>query len=119
MDNNLNTIEHINPSKHSGMVVVAYILTALGYFTLLSTGIVGLILAYIKRSDVRGTYLEGHCTLLIKVFWWSTVWYVLGWLLFITIIGIPVAWLIWVISYVWTAYKLIKGFLRIHAEQVV
>jgi uncharacterized membrane protein len=119
MDNHSNTIENINPSKHSGMVVVAYILTALGYFTLLSTGIVGLILAYIKRSDVRGTYLESHCALLIKVFWWSTIWYVLGWLLFITIVGIPLAWLVWGVSYVWTAYKLIKGFLRIHAEQTV
>jgi uncharacterized membrane protein len=120
MDNyTRNNTNPINPAKHSGMVVVAYILTALGYFTLLSTGIVGLILAYIKRGDVRGTYLESHCTLLIKVFWWSTVWYVIGWIFAVTVIGLVIAWPIWVISYVWTAYKLIKGFLRIHAEQAV
>jgi uncharacterized membrane protein len=117
MDN--NTIDNVNPAKHSGMVVVAYILTALGYFTLLSTGIVGLILAYIKRGDLKGTYLESHCNLLISVFWWSTIWYVLGWILFVTVLGIPFALMVWGVSYVWTAYKLLKGFLRIHAEQAV
>jgi uncharacterized membrane protein len=111
MSNELNTV---NPSKHSGMIVVAYILIALGYFTALSTGIVGLILAYIKRGDVQNTYLKSHCDLLVSVFWWSTIWYVLAW-----VVLIPVAWLIFAVSYVWTAYKLIKGFLRIHAEQAV
>jgi uncharacterized membrane protein len=116
MSKELNTV---NPSNHSGMIVVAYILIALGYFTALSTGIVGLILAYIKRGDVQNTYLESHCDWLISVFWWSTIWYVLAWALVFTVILIPVAWVIFAVSYVWTAYKLIKGFLRIHAEQAV
>jgi uncharacterized membrane protein len=112
-------IQTISTSKHSGIVVVAYILIALGYFTALSTGIVGLIIAYLKRGDLKGTYLESHCTLLIRVFWWSTIWYALAWILAFTVIGIPLALLVGGISYVWTAYKLIKGFLRIHAEQAV
>jgi uncharacterized membrane protein len=112
-----NKGERINPSKHREMVMVAYVLIALGYFTVLSTGVLGLIMAYIKRNDVRGTYLESHCTLLVSVFWWSMIWYVIAWGLFWTIIGIPIAWLIWGISYLWTAYALLKGFFKIHAEQ--
>ena len=116
MSNDLSTVQ---TSKHSGMIVVAYILIALGYFTVLSTSIIGLILAYIKRGDLKGTYLESHCSLLITVFWWSTIWYIIGWILMVTIVGIPLAWVVFAVSYVWTAYKLIKGFLRIHAEQAV
>ena len=115
----MNTFEakSIDPAKHSGMVLIGYILIALGYFTGLSTGLIGLILAYIKRSDVRGTYLEGHCNRLIKVFWWSLIWFVLGVGLCISVVGLPLGVPILIISYIWTAVVLLRGFLKLHAEE--
>ena len=114
---NNNTV--IDPAKHSGMILIAYILIALGYFTGLSTGVLGLILTYVKRSDVRGTYLEGHCTHLIKVFWWSTIWYVLGILLCISLVGLVIGVPVIGISYIWTGVKLLRGYLKLHAEEAV
>lgn len=112
--NNL-TIEAVNPNKHSGMVVVAYVMFAIGLFTVYTTSIIGVIIAYIKRGDVAGTYLHSHCTALISLFWWGVVWNLVGWLTFWFGLGFVVWGLVWV----WTTYKLIKGFLRIHAEQAV
>jgi uncharacterized membrane protein len=37
-----------------------------------------------------------------------------GGLLAVTIIGIPVAWLVWVGAWIWKAYRLIVGFIRLN-----
>jgi uncharacterized membrane protein len=110
-----NTIDNVNPSKHSGMVTVAYVLFAIGLFTAYSTSIIGVIIAYIKRDDLVGTYLHSHCSWLISVFWWSLLWNLVGWATFWFGLG----FVVWGIVWIWTTYKLIKGFLRIHAEQAV
>ncbi len=40
-----------------------------------------------------------------------------GGILFITIIGIPLAWLVWFVAPIWKAYRLIKGFLDLDANK--
>ena len=109
-------ISTIDPAMHSGMVLIGYILIGLGYFTGLSTGLIGLILAYVKRSDVRGTYLESHCSRLISVFW-SLIWYIIGIALCFTVVGVVVGVPILIVSYIWTGVKLLRGFLKLHAEE--
>jgi uncharacterized membrane protein len=101
-----------DPKKHSGIITVGYLLFGFGLFTAYFTGIIGLILIYLKRDDVRGTYLESHCNWLISTFWWGLFWNVLGWLTFWFGLG----FVMWAVVWVWTAYKLLKGFLKIHAE---
>src|SRR6202012_801309 len=54
------------------MAIVCYalfIITVTNGFT----GIVGVVLAYIKRSDARGTIWESHFNNLIHVFWSGVV----------------------------------------------
>ena len=41
------------------------------------------------------------------------VWVAVGALAFITIIGIPLAYLIWLGAWLWKAYRLIAGFMRL------
>jgi uncharacterized membrane protein len=98
--------------------LVAYILFALaalvgftGHGFWFPFGIIGVIVAYVSRADMRGTWAESHLTWLIRTFWWSLVWTCIGWLLFVTIIGIPVAWAIWVATAVWVIYRVVRGFL--------
>ncbi len=112
---NNNTLETVNPAKHSGMITLAYVLFGVGLFTAHFTSIIGVIIAYIKRDDLVGTYLHSHCSWLIGVFWWSLLWNIVGWATFWFGLG----FVVWGIVWVWTAYKLIKGFLRVHAEQAV
>jgi len=86
-----------------GMAVGAPLLTIIG--------IVAVIIAYVKRDDARGTWTESHLTWLIRTFWWSLLWNCLGWVVAITIIGLPLAIAIWVITTIWVIYRLVRGYL--------
>jgi len=76
-------------------------------------GVIGVIVAYVKRGDARGTWLESHMTWLIRTFWWSTAWALIGWavlvLLAIVLIGFALGPLIWAITAIWVLYRVIKG----------
>jgi uncharacterized membrane protein len=91
----------------SGLVVPAPLLTFIG--------IIGVIVAYVKRGDSRGTWVESHMTWLIGTFWWSTVWALIGWVVFIVlgiiVIGLALGPLIWAITAIWVLYRVIKGVL--------
>lgn len=72
---------------------------------------VPLIINYIKRDDAAGTFVYSHHSWQIRSFWWYLVWMALGVVLFITIIGIPLAYLLWCGAWIWKAYRIIKGFI--------
>ena len=80
-------------------------------FTIL--GIIGVIIAYASRGDARGTWLESHVNWLIRTFWWSTLWALVGWLvlilLAIVLIGFALGPLIWAVVAIWVIYRVIKG----------
>jgi uncharacterized membrane protein len=94
-----------------GMLVGAPLLTIIG--------VVGVIVAYITRGDARGTWTESHLTWLIRTFWWSFLLNCLGWLLAVTLIGLPVALAIWIGTTIWVIYRVIRGYLLFHASKPV
>jgi uncharacterized membrane protein len=71
--------------------------------------IIAVILNYVKRSDVRGTWLDSHFSWQIRTFWYSLLWVVVGVVLFVTLIGIPVAYAIWWITGIWVLYRILRG----------
>jgi len=77
-------------------------------------GIVAIIVAYVKRGDAVGTWLASHYRWLIRTFWFSFLWAVVGWLVLLTLglvlIGIPIAFGIWVVATIWVIYRLIRGY---------
>jgi uncharacterized membrane protein len=74
-------------------------------------GIAGLIVAYVKRDDARGTWIESHLTWLIRTFWYSLLWGVVGTVFAVTIIGLVVAIPIWAVASIWVIYRVIRGYL--------
>jgi uncharacterized membrane protein len=74
-------------------------------------GILGVIVAYVKRGDAQGTWVASHFAWLIRTFWWSLLWDVIAVLLFITLIGIPVAFVILVATSIWGIYRVARGLL--------
>jgi uncharacterized membrane protein len=93
------------------------------------TAIVGVVLAYIKRAEARGTIWESHFTNMIRVFWMSiavTVIFI-GAVAFgvadlvstmnsrphVALIAlVPVLYVLGVGFFVWYLYRTIRGFVR-------
>ena len=76
--------------------------------------ILAVILNYAKRADVRGTYLESHFRWQIRTFWFAALWVLVAVLLFVTILGIPLAWLVVVVTGVWVLYRIGRGWLALN-----
>lgn len=103
-------------SAITGVMTSALIVTA---FLTGWPSIIAIILNYIKRSDTRGTFLESHFRWQIRTFWFSLLWFAIAGLLFITVIGIPAAWLLIVFVGIWVLYRMVRGVLRLLDERAM
>ncbi len=117
--NNLVTLTHVVYGLHAFSAIVG-ITTAALIVTAFLTGwpsIIAIIINYVKRGDVRGTFLESHFSWQIRTFWWALLWLVIACALFITIIGIPVAWAIVVGAGIWVLYRIARGWLALASNK--
>ena len=78
-------------------------------------GIVAVIIAYVRRGEAAGTWLASHYRWLIRTFWFSLLWAVVGGLVLVTLglilIGIPIAFAIWIAATIWVIYRLVRGYI--------
>ena len=88
---------------------VIYALYALSLFSGV-TAIVAIVLDYIKLDDARGTWLESHFRWQIRTFWCSVVWFVLGALTWIILVG----WVVIGVAGIWFIYRIAKGWLNLN-----
>ncbi|PHV10955.1 DUF4870 family protein [Chitinimonas sp. BJB300] len=101
------------------LALAVYILIGISLFTALATGIVGVLIAHLKRDEARGTWLESHFTWLIQTFWYSIAGYALSALLFLTIIGIPLAALLCAATWIWSVYRLVVGYVSLNQARAL
>ncbi|MBI2296828.1 MAG: hypothetical protein HYU76_12545 [Betaproteobacteria bacterium] len=97
-------------SAITGIVTAAFIVTA---FLTGWPSIIAVIINYIKRPDVRGTYLDSHFSWQIRTFWFAALWFVIALILWVTVVGILVAWLLAVIAGIWVIYRIVRGWWRL------
>jgi uncharacterized membrane protein len=88
--------------------IAVYALQAASFLVVI-TMIAGVILDYVKREDVAGTWLESHYTWQIRTFWWWLFWMAVAAVLAIVFVGIAVA----LVNQIWLLYRLIKGWIRL------
>jgi uncharacterized membrane protein len=115
----LVTLAHVIYGLHAfsaltGMLSPAMIITA---FLTGWPSIIAVILNYVKRSDVRGTWLDSHFSWQIRTFWFALLWLTLGAVLFITVVGIPFAIVLWFATGIWVLYRIIRGWLALSAPK--
>ena len=97
-----------------------YIGHALSFlFTLGMISFIPLIINYIKRPDTFGTFVHSHHTWQIRSFWWYLVWMLVGAVLWMTLLGIPAAMLVWACAWLWKAYRLLRGFLDLNGNKAM
>jgi uncharacterized membrane protein len=109
------TLTHVIYGLHAFSAVTGLLGTAtiVGAFLTGWPSIIAVILNYVKRSDVEGTYLASHFSWQIRTFWFALLWVVIAFLLGISIIGIPIALLIAAGAGIWVLYRIIRGWLAL------
>jgi uncharacterized membrane protein len=89
--------------------------TVFGAFLTGWPSIVAVILNYVKRSDVRGTWLESHFRWQIRTFWFGLLWVALCGLFVVGSLGLGllIVWLPLFIVGVWFVYRILRGWLAL------
>ncbi len=88
---------------------VIYALQALGFVFGISF-IAAVVVNYVKRDDVEGTWLASHFRWQIRTFWFSLLWAAIGAITFLLIIG----WFILAADAIWVIYRIAKGWLDLN-----
>jgi uncharacterized membrane protein len=118
---NLVTLTHVMYGMHAfsavmGLLGSAFIVTA---FLTGWPSIIAVIINYVKRNDVRDTYLESHFSWQLRTFWYALLWaFVIG-LLVMSLIGIPLAWVVAVGVGIWVLYRIARGWLALAEHKPV
>ncbi|MBK7848570.1 MAG: hypothetical protein IPJ73_16310 [Zoogloea sp.] len=116
-------LTHVIYLLHAFAVVVGVTssaATVAGGFVFGLPSLLAVILNYIKRGAVRGTWLESHFVWQIRTFWFTLLWLVLSGLVMLTIIGIPVAaWLMIPVLGLWVGYRVVRGWLALSGARPV
>jgi uncharacterized membrane protein len=91
------------------LTTVIYALYAASYFVGI-TAIVAIVMNYVKRDDVAGTFLESHFRWQMRTFWFGVLWGLLGTITMVFFIG----WLVLAANGIWIIYRIVKGWLRLN-----
>lgn len=99
------------------LVIVAYVLHLIGACSGLLS-IVALIINYVVKDD-HGEMMASHHHWMIRTFWMTLLAFVVCFGLVLTIIGIPLAWLLGLAAWVWYIYRHIKGLIDLSSDKTM
>ena len=111
----LITLTHIIYALHAfsvltGLTSAAFVVTA---FLSGWPSIIAVIINYVKRDAVRGTFLDSHFSWQIRTFWWSLLGAVIAGVLIVTIIGAVVGLPLLLLLGLWVIYRIIRGWIAL------
>ena len=104
---NVISEEQIQPLKT--LTIMVYALYAATFIAGI-TAIIAIVINYVKRDDVQGTWLDSHFRWQIRTFWFAFLWTALSaltWILVIGMVGMAV-------TTVWFIYRIAKGWLNLN-----
>lgn len=115
------TLAHVMYGLHAfsaltGMLTPALVVTA---FLTGWPSIIAVIINYVKRSEVRATWLDSHFSWQLRTFWFALLWLAVGGVLFVTVVGIPFAIALWLGTGIWVLYRLIRGWLALGSKHAL
>jgi len=138
MNTAANTTVHAQPSAEQSLVRLTHITyglhaigLAMGVFgsaTIVGAflglpSLVALIINYVKRSDVRGTWLDTHFSWQIRTFWWVVAWTVIIGLVSAPLTLVLIGFGTWFIGIalvgIWAVYRIVRGWLRLRSGQTM
>ena len=89
--------------------------SVVGAFLIGWPSIIAVILNYVKRSEVRGTWLESHFRWQIRTFWFGALWVALcgAFVVFTLGVGLLLVWLPLGVVALWFIYRVARGWMAL------
>jgi len=117
----LVNLTHLIYGLHAIAVVIGVTSSATiaGGFVFGLPSLLAVFLNYWMRSEIRGTWLESHFRWQIRTFWFTVLWLGVYGLFVITIIGIPIAFLLILGLGFWVAYRVVRGWLALKVGETI
>jgi len=117
----LITLTHIVYALHAfsaltGLFSAAFIVTA---FLSGWPSIIAVIINYVKRDSVRGTFLDTHFSWQIRTFWWSLLWVIIAGVFIMTVVGMVVGVPLILLLGVWVMYRIVRGWLSLLSRRAM
>jgi uncharacterized membrane protein len=110
-------LTHVIYALHAFSLVTGIVgaATVVGAFLTGWPSMIAVILNYVERSEVRGTWLESHFRWQIRTFWFGLLWVTLCGLFIVATLGIGllIAWLPLTLVGLWFIYRIVRGWLRL------
>lgn len=91
------------------LVTLVYALQAASFLVGV-TFIAAIMVNYLKRDEMAGSWLESHFNWQIRTFWWSLLWAVVGLVLSVVVVGI----FILIADAIWVIYRIVIGWLALN-----
>ena len=93
--------------------------SVIGAFLVGWPSIIAVILNYVKRGEVAGTWLDSHYRWQIRTFWFCLLWVLVAVGLGLTLIGLPLTLAILSAVTVWLVYRVTRGWLALSGRRPV
>ena len=115
----LVTVTHLVYALHALSLLIGITTAAsiIGAFVFGVPSIIAVVINYVKRGEARGTYLESHFRWQIRTFWFALLWSIIGGMLFITLVGIPLAIGVFFAAGIWAIYRIARGWLALRDQK--
>ena len=103
-----------------GISTAAFIATA---FVFSIPSIIAVIMNYVKRDQVRGTWLDSHFSWQLRTFWWAALWIVVISTISFVLAFVLIGFILWPIGIalvgLWILYCVVRGWLALKDGRAV
>ena len=109
-----NEIVNVDHPEAKRWATIVYILQGVSFFVGL-TYLAGIVINYLKMSEVRGTWVESHFRWQIKTFWYSIGLIIVG----VLTIQLAIGYLILTVNVFWIVYRIVYGWNKLSQGKTV
>jgi uncharacterized membrane protein len=111
----LITYTNVIYALHALAVVVGVLTSATIVLSFVASvpSIIAVIMNYVRRREVRGTFLDSHFSWQIRTFWFAALWTLILWAvsvpLMLVLVGFGVLYIGLLLLGVWVIYRVARG----------
>jgi uncharacterized membrane protein len=119
VDESLVTYTHATYALHALAVLIGITgsATVVGSFVGGIPSIVAVIMNYLRKSAVRGTFLESHFRWQIRTFWFALLWAVVVFVIGLPLLAVLVGFILLPLGLaalgIWIMYRVVRGWIAL------